>query len=255
MSFVARCFQRRLARRAAIQMVCCELKILHSEQNPGPSVAPISFWGEHIRSIFLSPSRGFVAWPLELGLGTHNPRFVAWPLELGLGTHNPRFVAWPLELGLGAHNPRFVAWPLELGLGTHNPRFFAWPLELGLGTHNPRHTYLRTPKPPDTHPPGGMHVVVVGRAQAPPPWETPPRPKSPPYTPQPTPPRTTPSPPPPRVLKDSWGVGRIRTGCSHPPVREAPTCEAVAPNWRGRPWGKGVGKGGRGRGVGGGSGG
>ena len=26
------------------------------------------------------------------------------------------------------------------------------------------------------------------------------------------------SPPPPRGLKDSWGVGRIRTGCSRPPV-------------------------------------
>ena len=52
-----------------------------------------------------------------------NPRFVAWPLELGLGTHNPRFFAWPLELGLGTHNPRFFAWPLELGLGTHNPHF------------------------------------------------------------------------------------------------------------------------------------
>ena len=37
----------------------------------------------------------------------------------------------------------------------------------------------------------------------------------------PTPPRTTPCPPPPpppRVLTDSWGVGRIRTGCSRPPV-------------------------------------
>ena len=66
-------------------------------------------------------------WPLELGLGTYNPRFVAWPLELGLGTHNPRFIAWPLELGLGTHNPRFIAWPLELGLGTGNPRFVAWP--------------------------------------------------------------------------------------------------------------------------------
>ena len=39
MSFVARCFQRGLARRGAIQMVCCHLKILHLEQNPGPSVA------------------------------------------------------------------------------------------------------------------------------------------------------------------------------------------------------------------------
>ena len=63
------------------------------------------------------------------------PRFVAWPLELGLGTHNPRFVAWPLDLGSGTRNPRFVAWPLELGLGTHNARFVAWLLELGLGTH------------------------------------------------------------------------------------------------------------------------
>ena len=54
-------------------------------------------------------------WPLELGLGTRNPRFVAWPLELGLGTRNPLFVAWPLELGLGTRNPRFVVWPLELG--------------------------------------------------------------------------------------------------------------------------------------------
>ena len=81
-----------------------------------------------------------------------NPRFVAWPLELGLGTHNPRFVAWPLKLGLGTHNPRFVAWPLELGLGTHNPRFVAWPLELGLGTHNPRFF-------------GRIHVIVpfIGR--------------------------------------------------------------------------------------------
>ena len=26
------------------------------------------------------------------------------------------------------------------------------------------------------------------------------------------------APPPPQVLKDSWGVGRIRTGCSPPPV-------------------------------------
>ena len=30
--------------------------------------------------------------------------------------------------------------------------------------------------------------------------------------------RTPPAPPPPpQVLKDSWGVGRIRTGCSRPP--------------------------------------
>ena len=92
-----------------------------------------------------------VAWPLELGLGTHNrvgvrdsqctqPRVFAWPLQLGLG--------WPLELGLGTHNPRFFVWPLELGLGTHNSRFVAWPLELGLGTHNPLELGLETHNPP-----------------------------------------------------------------------------------------------------------
>ena len=36
------------------------------------------------------------------------------------------------------------------------------------------------------------------------------------YATPPSPP--PPPPPPPRVLKDSWGVGRIRTGCSRPPV-------------------------------------
>ena len=34
-----------------------------------------------------------------------------------------RFVAWPLELGLGTHNPRFVVWLLGLGLGTRNAHF------------------------------------------------------------------------------------------------------------------------------------
>ena len=74
------------------------------------------------------PFPRFVAWPLELGLGTLNARFVAWPLELGLGTLNPRFVACPLEFGLGTDDPRFVDWPLDLGLGTLNPRFVAGPL-------------------------------------------------------------------------------------------------------------------------------
>ena len=96
MSFVAGCFQRGLARRGAIQLVCCHLKILHSEQNPGPSVAPIYFWGEHIRSIFFSFPR-FVAWPFELGLGTHNPRFGVAPR---VGVRDSRTLPWPLELGL-----------------------------------------------------------------------------------------------------------------------------------------------------------
>ena len=30
----------------------------------------------------------------ELGLRMHNPRFVAWPLELGFGTHNPCPLSW-----------------------------------------------------------------------------------------------------------------------------------------------------------------
>ena len=67
MSFVARCFQRGLARQGTIQMVCCYLKIVHSEQNPGLSVAPISFWGKHIRSIFPSPSHALLHGPWSWG--------------------------------------------------------------------------------------------------------------------------------------------------------------------------------------------
>ena len=63
-------------------------------------------------------------------------------------------------------------------------------------------------------------MVVVGRAQAPPPWEPPPPPAEiPPLHPPADPPQIHPQPPPPpRVLTDSWGVCRIRTGCSRPPV-------------------------------------
>ena len=62
-------------------------------------------------------------------------------------------------------------------------------------------------------------MVIVGRAQAPPHWETPPTAKIPPLHPPADPPPELPPapPPPPRVLTDSWGVGRIRTGCSRPP--------------------------------------
>ena len=49
-----------------------------------------------------------------------------------------------------------------------------------------------------------------------------PPPRPPGGTPPPPDPRLDPPPncppPPLRVLKDSWGVGRIRTSCSHPPV-------------------------------------
>ena len=49
-----------------------------------------------------------------------------------------------------------------------------------------------------------------------PPGGTPP-PPDPRLDPPPTAPPPPPPPPPPRVLKDSWGLGRIRTGCSRPP--------------------------------------
>ena len=89
--------------------------------------------------------------------------------------------------------------------------------------------HTSVPPNPQTHiPPGGMHVVVVGRAQVPPPWDPPPRRLNPPpYTLQPTPPpkKTTPSPPPPPppVLTDSWGGCRIGTVGSPPPPPLGPT--------------------------------
>ena len=61
-------------------------------------------------------------------------------------------------------------------------------------------------------------MVVVGRAQAPPPWEPPPPAEIPPLHPPADPPPQIHPLPPPRVLTDSWGVCRIRTGCSRPPV-------------------------------------
>ena len=54
MLFVARCFPAEISKTGRYtNVVCCEVKILHSEQNPGPSAAPNSFWGE-LRSFFLS---------------------------------------------------------------------------------------------------------------------------------------------------------------------------------------------------------
>ena len=47
MSFVARCFPAEISKTGRYtNVVCCAVKILHSEQNPGPSAAPNSFWGE-----------------------------------------------------------------------------------------------------------------------------------------------------------------------------------------------------------------
>ena len=67
MWLVARWFQGGLVRRGAIQMVCCHLKILHSEQKLDPSVAPISVWGEYIRSIFRIPSHALIRGPSSWG--------------------------------------------------------------------------------------------------------------------------------------------------------------------------------------------
>ena len=48
MSLVARCFLAEISKTGRYtNVVCCEVKILHSEQNPSPSAAPNSFWGEH----------------------------------------------------------------------------------------------------------------------------------------------------------------------------------------------------------------
>ena len=64
--------------------------------------------------------------------------------------------------------------------------------------------------------PGQTTPPTPGRNTPPPdPQEEHPPPPGPPAGP---PPQLPPPPPPPRVLKDSWGVGRIRTGCGHPPV-------------------------------------
>ena len=59
--------------------------------------------------------------------------------------------------------------------------------------------HTSVPPNPRTHkPPRGVHVVVVGRAQAPPPLEPPPHGRNSPLHPRPTPPpKTTPCPPPP----------------------------------------------------------
>ena len=60
-------------------------------------------------------------WPLELGLGTHNPRF---GVADSVGVRDSQFTlrCGPSSWGEGVKIHASV-WPLELGLGTHNPRF------------------------------------------------------------------------------------------------------------------------------------
>ena len=79
------------------------------------------------------------------------------------------------------------------------------------------HIHTSVPPNPQTHiPPGGMHVVVVGRTQAPPPWE-------PPLAAEPPPPPRTPSsrPPPPPHTQNASPLypilpGRRRVQSPHP---------------------------------------
>ena len=55
MLFVARCFPAEISKMGRYtNVVSCEVKILHSEQNPGPSAAPNSFRGECGTVLFLS---------------------------------------------------------------------------------------------------------------------------------------------------------------------------------------------------------
>ena len=84
MSFVARCFLAKISKTGRyMNVVCCKVKTPHSEQSPGPNAFPNSFRGERVLergpTFFLScfSFAPFVPCPLELRLGTCNPRFVA----------------------------------------------------------------------------------------------------------------------------------------------------------------------------------
>ena len=74
-------------------------------------------------------------WPLELGLGTHNPRFGVAP-QVRVRDSQSMLRCGPSSWGKGLTIHASV-WPPELGLGTHI-HASVWPLKLGLGTHNPR---------------------------------------------------------------------------------------------------------------------
>ena len=65
-------FQRKISKTGRYtNVVCCEVKILHSEQNPGPSAAPNSFRGERgsvslLSFLFLFPTL-WLCGPLSWG--------------------------------------------------------------------------------------------------------------------------------------------------------------------------------------------
>ena len=67
MLLVARCFPARIRKTGRYtNVVCCQVKLLHSEETPGRNAAPNSFRGERGSAFFLSflflfPTLCFVA--------------------------------------------------------------------------------------------------------------------------------------------------------------------------------------------------
>ena len=87
-----------------VVLTCQVLRILKLKM-----MVPLTNSLKHAAACRSMPQRAKFSWgPL---VPARNPCFVAWPLELGLGTRNLRFVAWPLELGLGTRNPRLAFAP------------------------------------------------------------------------------------------------------------------------------------------------
>ena len=130
-------------------------------------------------------------------------------------------IRWPI--GRTSDLAPSPIWTLGGALGMRNSRG---------GGGRARSLYATPPSPP---PPGQTPPPTPGQTPPPTPGQTPPRPPArPPPDPRPDPPRPparpppdprldpppTALPPPPRVLTDSWGVCRIRTGCSRPPRGE-----------------------------------
>ena len=118
------------------------------------------------------------------------------------------------DSGLGGKAPTAPNFPLHASFSSNHPCFERQISKLL------SHTYLRTPQPPGTHPLWRYACGSSGSRTAPPPALGTPPPANPPIPP-PTHPPANP-PPPPQVLTDSWGVGRIRTGCSCPPPPPLP---------------------------------
>ena len=108
-------FERQISKTGRYtNVVCCEVKILHLEENPGPSATPNFFRGERrycVLSFFLVSLSHALAWPLELGIWT--PTLWRGPSSWGYGL--PRFGVAPQ---VGDTDSHALVWPLELGIRT-----------------------------------------------------------------------------------------------------------------------------------------